>query len=200
MAQLKLQDRIDCPIGSVEKCLQGGDGNERFSAKDAVVPAPAGGNSAEERTIAILALVGIATVLMTSPIEQVEAQTTTNRNKRIVPARPQPSTSPTNSPRRNMAPPPRPTYKPSTNRVSRPPLRRTTPSTNQVSRPIPNRNRVVPSRTILTTTRRTIPSRNQATMPQAKKKPGNPPTTPPGRGVGDGIAPITSTTLSPAIK
>ena len=50
MAQLKLQDRINCPVGSVEKCLQGGDGNERFIAKDAVVPAPAGGNSAEERT------------------------------------------------------------------------------------------------------------------------------------------------------
>lgn len=94
------------------------------------------------------------------------------------------------SPRRNTAPPSRtavPTYTPSTNRVTRPPLRRRTPSTNQVSRPIPNRNRVVPSRTIPTPTRRTTPSTNSpAATPKPKPKPT--PTNPPGSGIGDSIA------------
>ncbi len=139
-----------------------------------------------------------ATLLSIIQIEQLEAASaSTNQITRQTPPsyRSKSPTSSTNRvipPRRNTAPPSRtvvPTYRPSTNRVSRPPLRRTTPSTNQVSRPLPPRKKVVPPTTPSRTTpppRPTTPSRS---TPQAKKKkPGNPPTTPPGRGVGDGIA------------
>ena len=64
----------------------------------------------------LIAVLAITTLLTPTIIEQLEAQT-----------------SSTNSPSQNVAPPPRPTYTPSTNRVARPPTR--TSRTNQVQTP-----------------------------------------------------------------
>ena len=140
-------------------------------------------------------LLATATVL-TPSIEQLEAASaTTNQiSRQTLPSyRSKSPTSSTNRviPPRNTAPPSRtavPTYRPSTNRVSRPPLRRTTPSTNQVSRSLPPRKKVIPprtpSRTTPTPTRRTTPSTNSpAATPKPKPKPT--PANPPGRGIGD---------------
>ena len=109
-------------------------------------------------------LLATATVLTTI---QIDAATTwgdrplSDRNKQITPIRNQPTASPTNSPRQNVAPPPRPTYTPSTNRVSRPPTRTTRTNTvqtpNRARTPVPTR-RTIPSRTVVPTSQTVQPA------------------------------------------
>ena len=129
-----------------------------------------------------------ATLLTQAPIEQVEAASaSTNQITRQTPSYTHPnrdrSTTTTN---RVIVP----TYRPSTNRVSRPPLRRTTPSPNQVSRQIPNRNKVIPPRTPSRTTPRprlTTPSRStpQQRIPIPRRPPN--PGSEIGRGIGESL-------------